>query len=125
MKRLTALVAAGMIALMATQARAVDPDKPLKVPATVTIVAFDKLEAAALALHPGRKLGFLHLRSVSLSRRWGCNAHPAMGARQGPDFDLAGPPRSTFPPGQTPGRTPCSPRISQHASAASASTTVG
>ena len=56
MKRLTALVAAGMIALMATQARAVDPDKPLKVPATVTIVAFDKLEAAALALHPGSTL---------------------------------------------------------------------
>ena len=56
MKRLTALVAAGMIALMATQARAVDPDKPLKVPATVTIVAFDQLEAAALALHPGSTL---------------------------------------------------------------------
>ena len=56
MKRLTALVAAGMIALMATQARAVDPDKPLIVPATVTIVAFDQLEATALALHPGSTL---------------------------------------------------------------------
>ncbi|PRW95503.1 peptidase, partial [Pseudomonas fragi] len=36
MKRLTALFAAGIIALTATQAQAVDPDKPLKVPATVT-----------------------------------------------------------------------------------------
>ncbi|USW03087.1 PepSY domain-containing protein [Pseudomonas pergaminensis] len=56
MKRLTALVATGIIALTATQARAVDSDKPLIVPATVTIVAFDQLEAAALALHPGSTL---------------------------------------------------------------------
>ncbi|MEG0121339.1 MAG: PepSY domain-containing protein [Pseudomonas sp.] len=56
MKRLTALVAAGIIALTATQARAVDPDKPLIVPATVTIVAFDQLDATALALHPGSTL---------------------------------------------------------------------
>ncbi|WP_411382447.1 PepSY domain-containing protein [Pseudomonas sp. MPB26] len=56
MKRLTALVAAGIIALTAVQARAVDPDKPLNVPATVTIVAFDQLEATALDLHPGSRL---------------------------------------------------------------------
>ncbi|MEB2649112.1 peptidase [Pseudomonas sp. C 49-2] len=56
MKRLTALFAAGIIALTATQAQAVDPDKPLKVPAAVTIVAFDQLEATALALHPGSTL---------------------------------------------------------------------
>ncbi len=56
MKRLTALVAAAIIACSANQAGAVDPDKPLKVPATVTIVAFDQLEAAALALHPGSRL---------------------------------------------------------------------
>ena len=56
MKRLTALVAAGIIASTATQAGAVDPDKPLTVPATVTIVAFDQLEATALALHPGSTL---------------------------------------------------------------------
>lgn len=56
MKRLTALVAAGIIAFTTAQAHAVDPDKPLKVPATVTIVAFDQLEATALALHPGSTL---------------------------------------------------------------------
>jgi uncharacterized membrane protein YkoI len=56
MKRLTVLATAGIIAVMANQARAVDPDKPLNVPATVSIVAFDQLEATALALHPGSKL---------------------------------------------------------------------
>ncbi|QHF44263.1 peptidase [Pseudomonas sp. S35] len=56
MKRLTALVAAAIITSLATQAGAVDPDKPLTVPATVTIVAFDQLEATALALHPGATL---------------------------------------------------------------------
>ncbi|AKS05360.1 PepSY domain-containing protein [Pseudomonas trivialis] len=56
MKRLTGLVAAGIIAFTAIQAQAVDPDKPLKVPATVTIIAFDQLEATALALHPGSTL---------------------------------------------------------------------
>lgn len=56
MKRLTALVAAGILTFTALQARAVDPDKPLKLPGTVTIVAFDQLEAAALALHPGSTL---------------------------------------------------------------------
>ncbi|WP_339420010.1 MULTISPECIES: PepSY domain-containing protein [unclassified Pseudomonas] len=56
MKRLTVLVAAGIIAFTAIQAQAVDPDKPLKVPATVTIIAFDQLEATALALHPGSTL---------------------------------------------------------------------
>ncbi|MBY8948304.1 MULTISPECIES: PepSY domain-containing protein [unclassified Pseudomonas] len=56
MKRLTALVAAAFIAATATQAGAVDPDKPLIVPATVTIVAFDQLEATAQALHPGSTL---------------------------------------------------------------------
>ncbi|MCK6189292.1 MULTISPECIES: PepSY domain-containing protein [unclassified Pseudomonas] len=56
MKRLTALVAAAIIAFTATQAGAVDPDKPRVVPATVTIVAFDELEATALALHPGSTL---------------------------------------------------------------------
>ncbi|NVZ72325.1 PepSY domain-containing protein [Pseudomonas costantinii] len=56
MKRLTALVAAGIIASTAAQARAVDPDKPLKLPGTVTIVAFEQLEATALALHPGSTL---------------------------------------------------------------------
>ena len=56
MKRLTALVAAAMIAFAAPYAWAVDPDKPLKLPSTVTIVAFDQLEATALALHPGSTL---------------------------------------------------------------------
>ncbi|WP_455827136.1 PepSY domain-containing protein [Pseudomonas graminis] len=56
MKRLTALVAAAIIASTPTHAAAVDPDKPLIVPATVTIVAFDQLEATALALHPGSTL---------------------------------------------------------------------
>lgn len=56
MKRLTGLVAAGIIAFTAIQAQAVDPDKPLEVPATVTIIAFDQLEATALALHPGSTL---------------------------------------------------------------------
>ena len=56
MKRLTAMVAAAIIACSANQAAAVDPGKPLNVPATVTIVAFDQLEAAALALHPGSTL---------------------------------------------------------------------
>ncbi|WP_339436203.1 MULTISPECIES: PepSY domain-containing protein [unclassified Pseudomonas] len=56
MMRLTVLVAAGIIAFTAIQAQAVDPDKPLKVPATVTIIAFDQLEATALALHPGSTL---------------------------------------------------------------------
>ncbi|WP_460136978.1 PepSY domain-containing protein [Pseudomonas sp. S1_E04] len=56
MKRLTALVAAAIIASSATQAVAMDPDKPLSVPATVTIVAFDQLEATALGLHPGSTL---------------------------------------------------------------------
>ncbi|AZF04724.1 PepSY domain-containing protein [Pseudomonas sp. R5-89-07] len=56
MKCLTALVAAGIIASSATQAWAMDPDKPLKLPGTVTILAFDQLEATALALHPGSTL---------------------------------------------------------------------
>ena len=56
MKRLTALAAAAIIAFTATQAAAVGPDKPLTVPATVTIVAFDQLDATALALHPGSTL---------------------------------------------------------------------
>jgi uncharacterized membrane protein YkoI len=56
MKRLTALVAAGIMAFSVTQAWAMDPDKPLKLPGTVTIVAFDQLEATALALHPGSTL---------------------------------------------------------------------
>ncbi|AZF42008.1 hypothetical protein C4J87_1848 [Pseudomonas sp. R1-43-08] len=56
MKRLTALVAAGIIASSVTQGWAMDRDKPLKLPGTVTIVAFDQLEATALALHPGSTL---------------------------------------------------------------------
>ncbi|KTC12973.1 peptidase [Pseudomonas marginalis ICMP 9505] len=56
MKRLTALVAACIIASTAALAQAVDPDTPLKLPGTVTIVAFDQLEATALALHPGSTL---------------------------------------------------------------------
>ena len=56
MKRLTVLVAAGIVASLAAQAQGVDPDKPLRVPGTVTIVAFDQLEATALALHPGSTL---------------------------------------------------------------------
>jgi uncharacterized membrane protein YkoI len=56
MKRLTALVTASIMASLAPQAWAVDPDKPLKLPGTVTIVAFDQLEATALALHPGSTL---------------------------------------------------------------------
>ena len=56
MKRLTVLVAAGIVASLAAQAQAVDPDKPLSVPGTVTIVAFDQLEATALTLHPGSTL---------------------------------------------------------------------
>ncbi|MCF5725211.1 PepSY domain-containing protein [Pseudomonas syringae] len=39
-----------------TQAGALPPGKPVTGPATVTIVAFDQLEAAALALHPGSTL---------------------------------------------------------------------
>lgn len=56
MKRLTALAAAGIIAFTALQAQAVDPDKALKLPATVTIVDFDQMQATALALHPGATL---------------------------------------------------------------------
>lgn len=56
MKRLTALVTAAIIASLAPQAWAVDPGKPPKLPGTVTIVAFDQLEATALALHPGSAL---------------------------------------------------------------------
>ncbi|AZE54423.1 hypothetical protein C4K03_2267 [Pseudomonas synxantha] len=56
MTRLTGLGAAAIIMVTATQAAAVDPDKPLIVPATVTIVAFDQLDATALALHPGSTL---------------------------------------------------------------------
>lgn len=56
MKRLTALGAAAIILVTATSAAALDPDKLLIVPATVTIVAFDQLEATALALHPGSTL---------------------------------------------------------------------
>ena len=56
MKRLTALVAACIIASTAALAQAVDPGTPLKLPGTVTIVAFDQLEATALALHPGSTL---------------------------------------------------------------------
>ncbi|KWV72326.1 PepSY domain-containing protein [Pseudomonas paracarnis] len=56
MKRLTALGAAAIILVTATPAAAVDPDKTLIVPATVTIVAFDQLDATALALHPGSTL---------------------------------------------------------------------
>lgn len=56
MKRLTALATAGIIAFTALQAQAVDPDKALKLPATVTIVDFDQMQATALALHPGATL---------------------------------------------------------------------
>ncbi|MGF6095043.1 PepSY domain-containing protein [Pseudomonas sp. 18175] len=56
MKRLTALATAAIIAFSANQARAVDPDKPLTLPATVTIVDFDQMKATALALHPGSTL---------------------------------------------------------------------
>ncbi|MGY2374040.1 PepSY domain-containing protein [Pseudomonas sp. SDO524_S393] len=56
MKRLTALVTAAIMAFTASPAMAMDPDKPLDAPATVTIVAFDQLEATALALHPGSTL---------------------------------------------------------------------
>ena len=56
MKRLTARIVAAIIASTALHAWAVDPDKPLKLPGTVTIVAFDQLEATALALHPGSTL---------------------------------------------------------------------
>ena len=56
MTRLTVLGAAAIIMVTAAQAAAVDPDKPLSVPATVTIVAFDQLDATALALHPGSTL---------------------------------------------------------------------
>ena len=56
MKRLTALVTASIMASLTPQAWAGDPDKPLKLPGTVTIVAFDQLEATALALHPGSTL---------------------------------------------------------------------
>ena len=55
-KRLTALTTAGIIAFTALQAQAVDPDKALNLPATVTIVDFDQMQATALALHPGATL---------------------------------------------------------------------
>ncbi|MFC6339951.1 peptidase [Pseudomonas sp. CCM 7891] len=58
MKFLTALAAASIIASAAglAQARDVGPDEALKLPGAVTIVAFDQLEATALALHPGSML---------------------------------------------------------------------
>jgi uncharacterized membrane protein YkoI len=56
MNRLTALGVASIIVVTATQAGAVDPDKPMTVPAAVTIVAFDQLDATALALHPDSTL---------------------------------------------------------------------
>ena len=56
MKRLTMLVAAGCAASLAAQTLAADPDKSLRGPGTVTIVAFDQLEATALTLHPGSLL---------------------------------------------------------------------
>lgn len=56
MKRLTALVTAAIIVFSAQQAGAVDPDKPLKLPAAVTIVDFDQMQATALGLHPGSTL---------------------------------------------------------------------
>ena len=56
MKRLTARIVAAIIASTALHAWAVDPDKPLKLPATVTIVDFDQMQAMALALHPGSAL---------------------------------------------------------------------
>ncbi|KAA0945570.1 MULTISPECIES: PepSY domain-containing protein [unclassified Pseudomonas] len=55
MKKLTALVATSIIALTASlaQARDLGPDEALKLRDAGTIVSFEKLNATALAKHPG------------------------------------------------------------------------
>lgn len=58
MKQLTALFAASAIALttLAAQARDLGPDEALKLRDTGTIQSFEKLNAAAIAKHPGATL---------------------------------------------------------------------
>ncbi|USW93037.1 PepSY domain-containing protein [Pseudomonas proteolytica] len=55
MKNLTAVIAASIIALTAglAQARDLGPDEALKLRDAGTIQSFEKLNAAALAKHPG------------------------------------------------------------------------
>ncbi|WP_437883279.1 PepSY domain-containing protein [Pseudomonas sp. LRF_L74] len=55
MKQLTALFAASAIALttLAAQARDLGPDEALKLRDAGTIQSFEKLNAAAIAKHPG------------------------------------------------------------------------
>ncbi|MCQ4347083.1 PepSY domain-containing protein [Pseudomonas stutzeri] len=55
MKKLTALLAAALIAATAgiAQARDLGPDEALKLRDAGTILSFEKLNAAAIAKHPG------------------------------------------------------------------------
>ena len=55
MKNLTAVIAASIIALTTglAQARDLGPDEALKLRDAGTILSFEKLNAAALAKHPG------------------------------------------------------------------------
>lgn len=55
MKTLTAMIAASIIALTSglAQARDLGPDEALKLRDAGTILSFEKLNAAALAKHPG------------------------------------------------------------------------
>jgi uncharacterized membrane protein YkoI len=57
MKTLTAVLAATALVLTAglAQARDLGPDEALKLRDAGTILSFEKLNAAALALHPGSK----------------------------------------------------------------------
>lgn len=59
MNNLTALLATALLAAAAgaAQARDVGPDQALKLRDAGTIQPFDKLNAAALARHPGATLG--------------------------------------------------------------------
>ncbi|WP_455230882.1 PepSY domain-containing protein [Geopseudomonas aromaticivorans] len=59
MKKLTALLATALIAATAgvAQARDLGPDEALKLRDAGTILSFDKLNAAALAKHPGATVG--------------------------------------------------------------------
>ncbi|SDP28191.1 Uncharacterized membrane protein YkoI [Pseudomonas arsenicoxydans] len=58
MKILTALIAASLIAMTASIAHARDlgPDEALRLRDAGTIVSFEKLNATALAKHPGAKI---------------------------------------------------------------------
>jgi uncharacterized membrane protein YkoI len=59
MKKLTALLATALLAATAgiAQARDLGPDEALKLRDAGTIMSFDKLNAAAIAKHPGSTVG--------------------------------------------------------------------